>query len=251
MVMGMFQNDILQSHLSMITFQEMEPLIRKVEIFKNVSSTVLTGVANRIQLIKYKRGQRIIEEDTVAHGVFFVFTGTVKLTKQDEQGNELIVCIKKKGEIFAEACLFNELSTSYPATAMMLEEGEIAFLNKNALEEELYTQPELAIQMIRYMSESLQELTSTFRDVALLDVYTKTVRTLERLGLKFKGEGYARYDITIPLNVQEFATVVGVSRESISRVFSKLKKDGFIDIRDRKIIIMDWCMFCTLLKPSY
>lgn len=247
----MYQQEIIEPHLSIITFSEMEPLIRKVEIFKNISSAVLSGVAERIQLIKYKKGQRIIVEETEALGVFFVFSGAVKLTKQDEHGNELVVCIKKKGEIFAEACLFNQTSTIYPATAVMLVDGEVAFLNKKDLEEELYSQPELAIQMIRYMSETLQELTSTFRDVALLDVYTKTVKTLERLGLKFKGEGFSRYNIEIPLNVQEFATVVGVSRESVSRVFSKLKKDGFIDMRERKIVILDWCMFCTLIKPAY
>jgi CRP/FNR family transcriptional regulator, cyclic AMP receptor protein len=69
--------------------------------------------------------------------------------------------------------------------------------------------------------------------------------------LKFKSEGFVRYNIEIPLNVQEFATVVGVSRESVSRVFSKLKKDGFIDLRERKIVILDWCLFCSLIKPGY
>ncbi|WP_230495024.1 Crp/Fnr family transcriptional regulator [Pseudoneobacillus rhizosphaerae] len=247
----MYQQELINPHLSIIAFSEIEPLIRKVEIFKHLPSTVLSGVARRIQMIKYKKGQRIILEETEAEGVFFVFSGSVKLTKQDEQGNEMIVCIKKKGEIFAEACLFNQVSTMYPATAVMLAEGELAFLNKRDLEEELLRQPELAIQMIRYMSEGLQELTSTLRDIALLDVYTKTVKSLERLGLKFKSEGFVRYNIEIPLNVQEFATVVGVSRESVSRVFSKLKKDGFIDLRERKIVILDWCLFCSLIKPGY
>lgn len=247
----MFNQDKVEPHLAIISFSEMEPFIRKVEIFKHLPSPVLSGVVQRIKMNKYKKGQRIILEETEAEGVFFVFSGSVKLTKQDEQGNEMIVCIKKKGEIFAEACLFNQTSSCYPATAVMLTDGELAFLNKRDLEMELLNQPELAIQMIRYMSEQLQELTSTLRDIALLDVYTKTIKTLERLALKFKVEGFARYNIEIPLNVQEFATVVGVSRESISRVFSKLKKDGIIDLRERKIIIVDWCLFCTLIKPGY
>jgi CRP/FNR family transcriptional regulator, cyclic AMP receptor protein len=247
----MYQQESIEPHLSLVNFSEMEPLMRKVEIFKQLPSSVLAGVARRVQLIKYKKGQWIIEEETEAHGVYFVFSGSVKLVKQDENGNEMIVCIKKKGEIFAEACLFNQMSKLYPATAVMLVDGEIAFLNKLDLERELLAQPELAIQMIRYMSESLQEMTSTLRDIALLDVYTKTVKSLERLAMKFKGEGFVRYNIEIPLNVQEFATVVGVSRESISRVFSKLKKDGYIDLRDRKIIILDWCTLCALIKPGY
>ncbi|MFD2446842.1 Crp/Fnr family transcriptional regulator [Bacillus sp. CGMCC 1.16607] len=247
----MYRQEMIEPHLAIITFAELEPFIRKIEIFKHLPSAVLSGVVQRIKRTKYKKGQRIIEEETEAEGVFFVFSGSVKLTKQDEQGNEMIVCIKKKGEIFAEACLFNQSSTCYPATAAMLEDGDIAFLNKKDLELELLNQPELAIQMIRYMSEQLQEFTATLRDIALLDVYTKTIKTLERLAQKFRGDLFSRDPIEIPLNVQEFATVVGVSRESISRVFSKLKKDGFIDLRERKIIITDWCLFCSLIKPGY
>jgi CRP/FNR family transcriptional regulator, cyclic AMP receptor protein len=250
----MYQQEIIEPNLARMTMiDELEPLIRKVGIFKNLPGNVLSGVMKRIQLLKYKKGQRIILEETEAHGVFFVFSGSVKLTKQDANGNEMIVCIKKKGEIFAEACLFNQQSTCYPATASMLSDGEIAFLNKKELEFELIQQPELAIQMIRYMSEQLQEFTSTLRDIALLDVYTKTIKSLERLAMKFKSEdgGFVRYNIEIPLNVQEFATVVGVSRESVSRVFSKLRKDGFIELRERKIVIVDWCLFCTLIKPGY
>ncbi|MGG3469399.1 helix-turn-helix domain-containing protein [Neobacillus pocheonensis] len=74
------------------------------------------------------------------------------------------------------------------------------------------------------MSDSLREMTSHIRDVALLDVYAKTVKTMERLGKKFN-TGVNRWNIEIPLTVQEFATVVGTSRESVSRVFSRLKKE--------------------------
>ncbi|WP_442597033.1 Crp/Fnr family transcriptional regulator [Neobacillus sp. D3-1R] len=247
----MGQLERISPHLSMIPFAEMEPFMRKIEIFKNLPTSVLAGIVKRTQRFEYKKGQRIIVEESKAEGVFFILAGSVKLTKQNEHGNEIIVCIKKRGDIFAEACLFNQKNNCYPATAVMLEDGEIVFLNKRELENELLSQPELAIEMIRYMSEQLQDFTSTLRDIALLDVYTKTVRTLEKLAEKFRGEGYTRHNIEIPLNVQEFATVVGVSRESISRVFSKLKKDGLIDLRERKIIILDWCLFCALIKPGY
>src|SRR5690606_33614224 len=119
-----------------------------------------------------------ISEVEEADGVFFVQSGIVKLRKQDEQGNEVIVCVKKKGEIFAEACLFNHSNKLYPATARMVQEGEVFFLNTDELESELIKSPEMAVQVIHYMSEALREMTTILRDIALLDVYTKTVKTL-------------------------------------------------------------------------
>lgn len=187
-----------------------------------------------------------MSEYDVAKGVYFVHSGIVKLTKQDEHGNELIVCIKKKGEIFAEANLFNQTGQTYPATGTMVQDGEIYFLNTDDLEQELLYSPEMAVQIIRYMSESLRDMTSILRDIALLDVYSKTVRTLERLAEKFGANHCNRMHLELPITVQEFSTLVGTSRESVSRVFSRLKKEGIIEITGRKIVIVDWCKFCSL-----
>ena len=224
--------------------------LRKIVIFNDLSTTSMNLIAKRIQTLPFKKGEQVISEDEIAKGVFFVHSGAVKLTKEDEGGNEIIVCMKQKGDVFAEACLFSKTSEFYPATATMLQDGQLFFLDKMELEKGLHEYPELAIQMIRYMSDSLRELTSTLRDVALLDVYAKTIKTLERLGNKFNSST-SRWNIEIPLTIQEFATVVGTTRESVSRVFSKLKKEGIIDMKSRKIIILDMCKLCTLMNPAY
>jgi len=236
-------------HLAVFHEVKTEELLRKIVIFKDLSQKSMQVVEKRIQSFLFKKGVQVISENDVARGVFLVHSGTVKLTKQDENGNEVIVCIKQKGDIFAEACLFTNREERYPATATMIEDGRLLFLDKGGLERDLYENPELSIQMIRYMSDNLREMTSTLRDVALLDVYAKTIKQLERLGKKFN-TGVNRWNIEIPLTVQEFATVVGTTRESVSRVFSTLKKQDMIELKSRKIIILDWCRFCTLLHQE-
>lgn len=222
-----------------------EEFLTKVDVFKNLPSQSIQLIDKRIRKISYKKGEVIMSEFEQAKGVYFVHSGIVKLTKQNEQGNELIICIKKKGEIFAEACLFNYGDTTYPATGTMIQEGEVYFLNTADLEQELLLYPEMAIQMIRYMSESLRDLTTIMRDVVLLDVYTKTIKTLERLAERFGASERNRMHIELPLTIQEFSTLIGTSRESVSRVFSSLRKDGLIEIKEKRIIVTDWCKFCS------
>lgn len=219
--------------------------LSKIEVFKDLPMQSIQLLNKRIRKMPFKKGETIMSEFEVAKGVYFVHSGIVKLTKQDEQGNELIVCMKKKGDIFAEACLFNYGEQTYPATGTMVKEGEVYFLNTDDLEQELILSPEMAVQMIRYMSTSLRELTTIMRDIALLDVYTKTIRTLERLAEKFGANRCNKMHIELPITVQEFSTLVGTSRESVSRVFSRLRNDGLIDIKGKQIIITDWCKFCS------
>lgn len=223
-----------------------DEFLNQIEIFKNLPAQSVQLVDKRIVKKGYKKGDRVISEYEKAQGVFFVLSGIVKLTKQDDQGNEIITCIKKQGEIFAEASLFNEPGTTYPATATMLQDGEVYFLNTDDLEQELLLSPEMAVQIIRYMSGQLRDLTSIMRDLALLDVYMKTLRTLERLAEKFGANRCNKMYIELPITVQEFSTMVGTSRESVSRVFSKLRKDGIIEIKSKTIVINDWCRFCSL-----
>jgi CRP/FNR family cyclic AMP-dependent transcriptional regulator len=239
-------NEIMvDSHLNVVDAPAVEEFLGKIDVFKDLPKKSVALLDKRIMKKTYKKGIQIISEYEEAKGVFFVHSGIVKLTKQDEQGNEVIVCIKKKGEIFAEACLFNKSEQLYPATAKMVQEGVVYFLNTDDLESELMRSPEMAVQIIRYMSEQLRDMSSILRDIALLDVYTKTLKTLERLAAKFGANHCNRVYIEIPLTVQEFASLVGTTRESVSRVFSKLKKEGVIDIQGKKIIILDWCRFCS------
>ncbi|MEH7123342.1 Crp/Fnr family transcriptional regulator [Bacillus sp. JJ1532] len=231
---------------SSVRQSDIEHFLEKIEIFKDLPKESYQLLHKRISKKPYKKGEKVISEYDKAEGIFFVHSGIVKLTKQDDQGNEMITCIKKKGEVFAEACLFNEEGTCYPATATMIQDGEVYFLKTEDLEQEFLVSPELAVQMIRYMSVQLRDFTSILRDVALLDVYMKTVRALERLAEKFGANHCNRMHIELPITVQEFSTLVGTTRESVSRVFSKLKKDGLLEISGKNIIITDWCRFCSL-----
>ncbi|PLR96642.1 Crp/Fnr family transcriptional regulator [Bacillus sp. T33-2] len=226
--------------------QPCEEFLGKIDVLKNLPTGSIKMIDKRITRRSFKKGDQIISEFDEARGVFFVHSGIVKLSKQDERGNELIVCIKKKGEIFADACLFNQTFRNYPATARMLKDGEVYFLNSADLEAELMNSPQMAVQIIRYMSEQLHGMTSILRDVALRDVYTKAVKTLERLAEKFGANRCNRMHIELPITVQEVGSLVGTSRESVSRVFSKLKKDDVIDVKGKNIIITDWCKFCHM-----
>lgn len=229
---------------------DIDEFLGKIEVFKNLPKQSVQLIDKRIIKKGFKKGERIISEYEEAQGVFFVHSGIVKLTKQDEQGNEIITCIRKKGEIFAEACLFNQEGACYPATATMIQEGEVYFLNTEDLEQELMLSPEMAVQVIRYMSEQLRDFTTILRDIALLDVYMKTIRTLERLAEKFGANRCNKMHIELPITVQEFSTLVGTSRESVSRVFSRLKKDEIIEIKGKNIVITDWCRFCSLFNQK-
>lgn len=223
-------------------------LLKKIAIFKDLSDETLSFIEKNLEIQPYHKNDIIFSETDQAEGVFFVKTGTVRLTKSDDTGKEIIVCLKKSGDLFAEVSLFAPENSTYPATAHMIQDGEVLFLKSAALEREIFTNPELGIEIIRFMSNQLRNFTVTLRDIALLDVYNKTVSTLDRLAKDFGEENQDGLQIELPLTVQEFANIIGARRESVSRVFSKLKNENIIRINEKKIVISNMCKFCSLDK---
>lgn len=221
--------------------------IKQISIFKDLPDFLIDPILKKVKTHTYKKGDLIFSEMDEAKGVFFVKKGVVKLSKGDSTGKEVVVCIKKAGDLFAEACLFTEPGTCYPATAHMFIDGEVLFLRTKDLEKDILIHPELGVEIVRYMSVQLRSLTSIVRDIALLDVYSKTISTLARLAHDFGDKNQHNcVSINLQITIQEFANIIGTTRESVSRVFSKLKHEQIIEIQNKKIIICDWCKFCSI-----
>ncbi|WP_017754612.1 Crp/Fnr family transcriptional regulator [Calidifontibacillus oryziterrae] len=224
--------------------------LRKISIFKPLPDHIIEILSAKIKTAQYQKGDFVFHESDEAKAVFFVKSGAVKIKKINAQGKELIVCMKRSGDIFAEASLFCESGSIYPGTAQMLSSGEVLYLLTTDLEEALSMNPELSVEMIRFMSTQLRSFTSILRDIALLDVYGKTVKTIERLAREFGSKTESGVVIELPLSIQELANIVGSTRESVSRVLSKLREQDLISINEKNIIINNWCDFCHMFAET-
>ncbi|WP_458414255.1 Crp/Fnr family transcriptional regulator [Schinkia sp. CFF1] len=227
-----------------------EEFLRGLPIFKDLPDYIMSDLVSKVKAATYKKGEYIFHEEDEAKAVFFVKSGIVKIKKSSQEGKEIVVGIKRSGSLFAENSLFTKSNISYNETAQTLEPTEVLYFLNSDLEEAIAINPGLSRAMIRLMGTELRFFTSTLRDLALLDVYSKTVKTLERLAREFGIETQNGIKIEIPLTVQELANIIGSTRESISRVISKLKKQDIITVEEKVIIINDWSSFSEMFERA-
>lgn len=224
--------------------------LRGIIFFKDLPDHLLDALAAKVKTASYKKGDYIFHESDEAKAIHFVKNGIVKIKKINPQGKELIVCIKRSGDIFAEASLFCEPGTNYPGTAQTISDAEVLFLLTSDLEDVISINPDLSVEMIRFMGGQLRSFTSILRDIALLDVYGKTVKTIERLARDFGSKTTSGVKIELPLSIQELANIIGSTRESVSRVLSKLKDQDLVTINEKNIVINNWCDFCQMFVET-
>ena len=56
-------------------------------------------------ILKFEKNQHVFQQGDVADAVFYIQTGSVKLTVLSEQGKEAVVGILEPGQFFGEGCL--------------------------------------------------------------------------------------------------------------------------------------------------
>lgn len=224
--------------------------LNSIPFFKDLPSNLLQSISAKVKSSVYKKGDFIFHESDEAKAIYFVKSGSVKIKKTTSQGKELIVCIKRPGHIFAEASLFSEAGEQYPGTAQTLIDSEVLYLTNLDLEEAIASNPELSVEMIRFMSGQLRSFNSLLHDIALLDVYSRTVKAIERLAREFGNKTTCGVKIELPLTIQDLAHTIGSTREGVSRVVSKLRDQELISMEGKYIIINNWCAFCKMFAET-
>lgn len=227
-----------------------DDFLRNIPFLKDLSDDIISSLNAKVKTASYKKGDYIFHESDEAKAVFFVKSGVVKIKKITSNGKELIVCMKQAGDIFAEASLFGESGSFYPGTAQTLTDSEVLYFLNTDLENIIATNPSSSVEMIRFMGTQLRSFSSLLRDVALLDVYSKTVKTIERLAREFGSKTKCGVKIELPLTIQELANIIGTNRESVSRIISKLKDQGLVSIEKKNIVINNWCDFCMMFAET-
>jgi len=185
-----------------------------------------------------KKGTYLFQEGMVAKELYIIRSGCVKISKLSSDGRELSLRICRSDELVGELTLFSD-DPRYLFNASVLESGEVAVINKDVLEQQLFKNSKLAIEFMKWMSDHFRKTQTKFRDLVLLGKKGALYSTLVRMTNSY---GVAKDDgilIDLPLTNQELANFCATTRESTNRMLNDLRKKGVLSITKGKITIHD------------
>lgn len=178
----------------------------------------------------------IFQEGMEAEEMYVILSGKVQISKITSDGRELSLRICGKNDICGELTLFTH-SPKYLLSAKVLEDAEIAAINKDVLEKEIFQNSSLAFEFLKWMSDHFRKTQTKFRDLVLNGKKGALYSTLIRMTNSYGVEVQSGILIDLPLTNQELANFCGTSRESTNRILNELKKEKIISIKKSKIIV--------------
>lgn len=206
-------------------------MIANIPLFSGLNEAELAQVSQHSVTRTYPRNTVIINEGDTAESLYVIVKGKVKVFLTDDTGKEVVINCQGPGEYFGEVALIDDAQRS--ASVMTLESSSFSVISKQSFRELLSRNPNIALSLIRDLTQRVRVLTDNVKSLALLDVYGRVAKTL----LSLASEQDGRLLIEEKLTQQDIANRVGASREMVSRILKDLTAGGYIQMEDKHIII--------------
>lgn len=174
----------------------------------------------------------ILEEDKQARHLYFVNSGKVKIYKTNEYGKELIIKVIKEGEFMGYSALMKD--EPYNFTAAALEETELSMVPKEDFQQLLYANKDVASRLIQMLADNVREKEEQLLHLAYHSVRKRVANAVLKLHEQLPTEG----DQTIHILREDLANIVGTAKESVIRMLSEFKDDGYIKIENGVITVL-------------
>ncbi|WP_346353990.1 Crp/Fnr family transcriptional regulator [Azotosporobacter soli] len=210
--------------------------LKAIPVFANLPDALLALIDQHTLERQLEKGETIFFEGEAGEGFHYVIAGQVKIIKTSEDGREHIIKVMQPGELFAEVLLFNSLP--YPATAIAVESARVGMIRNVDLERLVLGNNQLALQLIKALSQRLLYAQQKIKNLALDDVLSRTAEVLLRLAGEQVGKEKTP-EIKLDFSRQDLASLVGTTRETVTRTLSALKKDAIIDFEGSRIRLLD------------
>jgi CRP-like cAMP-binding protein len=194
----------------------------------------LPAVMARRENISVKKGQQIFREGDPVKGIYFIYSGNVKVHKKWSEEKDLIIRFAKKGEILGHTGLGED--AHYPVSATALEPAIVCFFGMDFFESTLRVNSELTYRLMRFMASELQEAEKRVRNLVHMPVKGRIAQALITLKNQFgvTSQGF----IDIEITRQDLSSFAGASYETLFKVINEFTEEKLIEVSGKSITIL-------------
>lgn len=168
--------------------------------------------------------------------VFFVKKGNVKLGYYDDSGNEILLDVLKKGDIFGQLHLDQEQSGQEFAVAVS-DQTVLCNFNVKEFEEMLQTRADIAIKYSKQVGKQQMTVSRRYSTLLFKDARTRLLQFFKEWAEKEMENVTENITLTNYLTQQEIAALNGLSRQTTTRLLGEFKESNILSITRKEISI--------------
>ncbi len=204
----------------------------------SLEKPVITHIDSFLELSvrhHYPADKLIFSEGEKPETLFYVISGSVSVTLQDEDNREIILAYLNPGEFFGEISLFDS-DRNRSASIRTRKATELAEISYDNFREYARCNPEIFFILGKQMAQRLRSTTQRVADLSFLDVTGRVASAL--LELSKSSEAITHPDgMLLKITRQELGKLTNCSREMVGRVLKDMESQGLISVRGKSITV--------------
>ncbi len=195
-------------------------IARRSLLLSSAPEHVIDKVLAEARVRTYSRGETIFLQGERASAIYIVADGWVKLYRLAPNGAEAVVGVFTKGRSFGEAVAFRH--DVYPVASEAVTDCSLIRIEADSLLRQIRESPEIAISIL---SATFVHLNGLVAQVETLKARTGAQRVAEFL-LELAQCPAGACEVTLPYDKALIAGRLGMTPESLSRAFARLRTHG-------------------------
>jgi len=223
-------------------------VLGKTALLSGLSQPELQMLASRTVRKLFSTGELLFSEGEPCHGLHIIARGKVRIFKTSMSGREQVLAVNTPGESVAEVPVFD--GGPFPASAVAIEDAEIAYISRRDFQAYCMEHPEVALKVLQVVGTRLRRLVGIIEELSFTTIRQRLIAALVKLA-QSEGTKTARgIEFQLPATHQELANQLGTVRELISRNLMRLQAEGLLDVDARQIVVKDMRGLSALLEAT-
>jgi CRP-like cAMP-binding protein len=207
-------------------------VIRRVAVFRGLKPGIVEHIVAPATAMTLGRHEWIMGQGEKATAFFIVIDGWIKLYRSALSGDEAVIEIMTKGNSFAEAAAF--AGGQYIASGEAVTTARVVRVPADHLAKCIYQNPAIASSMIASISAHMHHLVQQVEHLKVQSGVQRVAEYLASLAL----ENQNKSAVALPYDKVLIAAQLGLTPESLSRAFARLKAVG-VAIDATRVVVKD------------
>jgi CRP/FNR family transcriptional regulator len=185
---------------------------------------------------RVKRGESLFNAGAEFSAVYAIRSGFFKTSVVDGEGREQVTGFHMGGELMG---LDGLGAGVYNGTAVALEDSEACVLPYALVEDMAREIPALQRHLHSVLAREIVRDHGVMMLLGSMRAEERLATFLLNLSKRFVRRGYSASDFHLRMTREELGSYLGLKLETVSRLFSAFQKDGWIDVQQKHVRIVD------------
>jgi CRP/FNR family transcriptional regulator len=180
--------------------------------------------------IRLRRGESVVRAGATFESLYAVRSGFFKSSVVLEDGRDQVTGFHMAGEVLG----LDGMATGFHATDVVaLEDSEVCIIAHERLED-----PGMHRQLHKVMSRELVRDHGVMMLLGTMRAEERLAAFLLNLSQRFLARGYSPSEFHLRMTREEIGSYIGLSLETVSRLFSRFQEEGFIAVNQKHVRIL-------------